>query len=60
MSYKYYVYFEGTSEVVSDKPLSEDEIFDEAYDNIYGDPMTRLNTHSGIEQFELIDVEEID
>ena len=58
MSYKYTVYFEGTSEVTSDEPLTEDEIFDKAYDNIYGDSWTRLNTHSGIEQFELIDITE--
>ena len=58
MSYKYTVYFEGTSEVTSDEPLTEDEIFDRAYDNIYGDAHTQLETHSGIEQFELIDITE--
>ena len=60
MSYRYTVYFEGTSEVTSDEPLSEEEIFDKAYDNIYGDSRTRLDTHSGIEVFELLDTEELE
>lgn len=58
MSYIYTVYFEGTSEVTSDEPLTEEEIFDKAYDNIYGDARTRLDTHSNIENFELIDTTE--
>lgn len=56
--YKYTVYFEGTSEVTSDEPLSEEEIFDKAYDNIYGDARTQLDTCTGIENFELLDTEE--
>lgn len=58
--YKYTVYFEGTSEVTSDEELTEEEIFDIAYDNIYGDARTRLDTHSGIENFELLDTEEVE
>lgn len=58
--YRYTVYFEGTSEVTSDKELTEEDIFDKAYDNIYGDARTRLDTHSGIENFELLDTEEVE
>lgn len=58
--YKYTVYFEGTSEVTSDENLSEEEIFDRAFDNIYGDARTQLDTCSGIENFELLDTEVIE
>lgn len=58
--YKYTVYFEGTSEVISDEELTEEEIFDIAYDNIYGDARTQLDTCTGIENFELLDTEEIE
>jgi len=51
--YKYTVYFEGISEVISNEPLSEEEIFDKAYDNIYS------GTCTGIDNFELLDTEEI-
>lgn len=50
----YEVYFEGTLEVQSDVDLSEEEVFDEAYDIMCGDARTRLN--SGFSpQFEIID-----
>lgn len=56
---KYTVHFEGSVDVEIDS-RNEDEIFDRAYDLIYGDARTRLDANASIDLFEIIDEEEDD
>lgn len=55
--YKYTVYFEGTTDVYSEEPLTEEEVFDEADSIISSDARTRLDNDCSIYNMELTDTE---